>query len=74
MRSVIATVAVAIVLIILAGAVFIYSGAYYVGADQAHWSVTSWLLNEARNRSTGHMRRVSSFLLDLTTALKSSSV
>jgi hypothetical protein len=51
MRSVVATIAAAIVLIILAGAVFIYSGAYYVGADHPHWFMTSWLLNEARNRS-----------------------
>jgi hypothetical protein len=51
MRSVAATIAVVIVLIILAGAVFIYSGAYYVGADHPHWFMTSWLLNEARNRS-----------------------
>jgi cytochrome c len=39
------------VLIIFAGAVFIYSGAYYVGADQPHWSTTSWLLDRARIRS-----------------------
>src|SRR5262249_16483819 len=32
-------------------AAFVYSGSYYVGADQPHWSVTTWLLNEARNRS-----------------------
>src|SRR5712672_609956 len=51
MRSVVATIAVAIVLIILVGAVFIYSGAYYVGADQPHWSATSWLLDQARIRS-----------------------
>jgi cytochrome c len=51
MRSVIATIAAAIVLIILAGAGFIYSGAYYVGADQPHWSTTSWLLDQARVRS-----------------------
>jgi mono/diheme cytochrome c family protein len=51
MRRVIATIAVVIVLVVLAGIAFVYSGAYYVGADQPHWSMTSWLLNEARNRS-----------------------
>ena len=51
MRSVIATVASVVVLFALAGAVLVYSGAYYVGADQPHWSPTSWLLNEARDRS-----------------------
>jgi len=51
MRSVIATLAAVIVLVVLAGTAFGYSGAYYVGADQPHWSITSWLLNEARTRS-----------------------
>jgi mono/diheme cytochrome c family protein len=51
MRNVIATIAAAVVLVVLAGAAFIYSGAYYIGADQPHWSVTSWLLNQARDRS-----------------------
>jgi mono/diheme cytochrome c family protein len=51
MRSVIATVAAVVVLFALAGAVLVYSGAYYVGADQPHWSLTSWLLNQARDRS-----------------------
>src|SRR5881394_1378431 len=51
MRSVIRTVIAVIVLLIVAGAAFVYSGAYYVGADQPHWSVTSWLLNTMRDRS-----------------------
>ena len=51
MRLVIATVAVVVGLLLLAGAVLIYSGAYYVGADKPHWSVTTWLLTQARNRS-----------------------
>src|SRR5205823_1694075 len=51
MRSVITTIAVLVGVVVLGGAVFIYSGAYYVGADQPHWSVTSWLLNQARDRS-----------------------
>jgi mono/diheme cytochrome c family protein len=51
MRTVIATLSVVVVLVVLAGIAFVYSGAYYVGADQPHWSMTSWLFNEARNRS-----------------------
>lgn len=51
MRPIIATLAIVIVLIILAGAVVVYSGTYYVGADRPHWSVTAWLLNQARDRS-----------------------
>jgi cytochrome c553 len=51
MRTAIASVATAIVLAVIAGVTVIYSGAYYVGADQPHWSMTSWLLNEARFRS-----------------------
>src|SRR5258708_34211190 len=51
MRSVIATLAAVVVLIVLAGTAFIYSGAYYVGADRPHWPVTSWLLDQARIRS-----------------------
>jgi mono/diheme cytochrome c family protein len=51
MRSVIATVAAVIVVVALVAAGLVYSGAYYVGADRPHWSVTSWLLNVARDRS-----------------------
>src|SRR5438067_10579722 len=51
MRTIIATVAAFVALVILTGAVFIFSGTYYVGADQPHWAMTSWLLSEARDRS-----------------------
>src|SRR5437016_4878800 len=51
MRSVIATVAAIVLLVVLAGTIFVYSGAYYIGADQPHWSMTSWLLDVARDRS-----------------------
>ncbi len=51
MRSVIAAVAAVLALVILAGSAFIYSGIYYVGADQPHWSTTAWLLYQARDRS-----------------------
>ena len=51
MRSVIATFAAVIVLVVLAGIAVVYSGSYYVGADQPHWSLTSWLINQVRDRS-----------------------
>src|SRR5881227_3967693 len=51
MRRVIATLAAVIVLVLLAGGVLVYSGAYYVGADRPHWSLTRWLLNQARDWS-----------------------
>jgi mono/diheme cytochrome c family protein len=50
MRTVM-TFAIMVGLLILAAGGFIYSGAYYVGADEPHWSITAWLLNEARDRS-----------------------
>src|SRR5205085_8361579 len=51
MRVVVATLAVVVGLVVLAGAVLIFSGAYYVGADKPHWSSTAWLLTQARDRS-----------------------
>jgi mono/diheme cytochrome c family protein len=51
MRTALAIIATVIVVAVLAGAAFVYSGNYYVGADQQHWPTTEWLLNEARNRS-----------------------
>src|SRR5438876_4999629 len=51
MRRFIATVLMVIALVVLAGAGLVYSGAYDVGADQPHWSITSRLLAEVRDRS-----------------------
>ncbi len=51
MRTVIATIAVLLLLVVLAMTGFIYSGTYYVGADEPHWSTTVWLLNKARDQS-----------------------
>jgi mono/diheme cytochrome c family protein len=50
MRNLLVTIAVAVVVVLL-GAILVYSGAYYVGADRPHWSVTSWLLNQTRDQS-----------------------
>jgi cbb3-type cytochrome c oxidase subunit III len=49
MRSVIWAVAAIVFLIV--GAAFVYSGAYYIGADKPHWWITAWLLNRARDQS-----------------------
>jgi len=51
MRTIITTIAAVIVLAVVAGTAFVYSGAYYVGADRSHWWITTWLLNQARDRS-----------------------
>ena len=51
MRNVITIIAALVVLAVVAEAVVIYSGAYYVGADKPHWSITTWLLKQARDRS-----------------------
>jgi len=51
MHVVVATLAVVVGFVVLAGAVLIFSGAYYVGADKPHWSSTAWLLTQARDRS-----------------------
>ena len=51
MRIAIAMISALTVLLVLAGAGFVYSGAYYVGADQPHWSVVAWALDQARIRS-----------------------
>jgi mono/diheme cytochrome c family protein len=58
MRTALATLATVIVLV-LAAAAFIYSGAYYIGADHPHWEFTAWVFNEARIQSIrSHARGV----------------
>src|SRR5437870_6211194 len=51
MRTIIATVGAVIVIAILGGLGFVYSGVYHVGATDRHWDLTYWLLNTARARS-----------------------
>ena len=60
MRNVITIIAALVVLAVVAEAVVIYSGAYYVGADKPHWSITTWLLKQARDRSIRTIERRSS--------------
>jgi mono/diheme cytochrome c family protein len=50
MRTVVATLATAILVVVVCGSAFIYSGAYYI-ADRPHWAITSWLFEQARTRS-----------------------
>jgi len=42
---------VAVLLLIGAVAVFVWSGGYNVAATVPHWDVTAWFLGEVRNRS-----------------------
>ena len=51
MRTVIATIAAVIVIAVLGGLGFVYSGVYHVGATDRHWDWTYWLLEAARSRS-----------------------
>ncbi|HKI48695.1 MAG TPA: cytochrome c [Desulfobacteria bacterium] len=50
-------IATIIVLILVGGAVFIWSGVYNTGADVPHWKITYLLLEEARDRSISHYSR-----------------
>jgi mono/diheme cytochrome c family protein len=51
MRTFIATIATVLLLAVLGGIGFIYSGAYDVAADDPDWKVTSWIIETARTRS-----------------------
>ena len=52
-----------IVLIIIGGAVFVFSGLYNVAADAPHWKITFLLLNETRDRSISrHSRDINATL------------
>lgn len=56
MKTLIALISVLLVLA-AAGAVFIYSGAYNVAADEPHWPVTERALAALRDRSIGARAR-----------------
>jgi hypothetical protein len=45
------TFLLALVFIVAGITFFLLSGSYNVGADSPHWKITSWLLEEARERS-----------------------
>ncbi len=50
-RHVLATTAVLALLAIAAAAAFVWSGAYNIGADDPHWSVTHTIIESLRERS-----------------------
>lgn len=50
-RHVLATVAILVLLVIAATAAFVWSGAYNMGADDPHWSVTHGMIETLRERS-----------------------
>lgn len=49
--TIIKTIISIVILIVIAGLAFIYSGIYPIGADQRHSSITFWLLETVRKRS-----------------------
>ena len=51
MRTVIATLLIAPLILVLGAGVVIYSGVYDVAATAPHWPATAWLLETARARS-----------------------
>src|SRR5213082_417187 len=51
MRTILATLAVTFVIVVIAGAVVVYSGFYDIGATAPHWQITHWVMETARVRS-----------------------
>jgi len=51
MRICVITLLATILLVVLAGLAFIYSGAFNVAATDPHWRATEWVLDKARMRS-----------------------
>lgn len=45
------------VALLISGAVFIWSGTYYIGATRDHWSVTTWLITILRDQSIANAAR-----------------
>jgi hypothetical protein len=50
-RTVIATLLIALLILVLGAGIVIYSGVYDVAATAPHWPATAWLLETARARS-----------------------
>lgn len=51
MRTILGTLAVTFAFVLIAGAVFIFSGLYDVSATAPHWQITHWIMDTARVRS-----------------------
>jgi mono/diheme cytochrome c family protein len=50
-RTILRTLAVTFALVLIAGAVFVFSGLYDVSATAPHWRITYWIIETARARS-----------------------
>ena len=51
MRTVIATLVVALALVLVGGLALIFSGFYHIEANAPHWGITNWVLETVRDRS-----------------------
>jgi mono/diheme cytochrome c family protein len=51
MRTILATLSVTVVIVVITGAVVVYSGFYDIGATAPHWGITHWVMETARVRS-----------------------
>ena len=51
MRTVLATLVITFAIVVIGGAVFVYSGVYDIGATAPHWPITHWVMETARLRS-----------------------
>ena len=51
MRTILATLAITVALVLIGGAGVVYSGVYDIGATAPHWGVTHWVIETARVRS-----------------------
>src|SRR5438128_7828580 len=51
MRTILATLAITFAIVLIGGAVFVYSGVYDIGATAPHWRITHWVLETVRVRS-----------------------
>jgi mono/diheme cytochrome c family protein len=51
MRTILGTLAVTFALVLIAGAVFIFSGLYDVSATAPHWRITYWIMETERAHS-----------------------
>jgi hypothetical protein len=67
MRTILATLAITCAVVLIGGAVFVYSGFYDIGATSPHWGITHWVMEKVRVRSikahaAGSRRRLASMV------------
>jgi mono/diheme cytochrome c family protein len=51
MRTILATLVITFAIVLIGGAVFVYSGFYDIGATAPHWRITHWVIETVRVRS-----------------------